>query len=111
MKKLLTLTLVLAILTMSTGLATAQATDRSTVGGTSNRGKPTKEQMTAKVMEVNSQAKTFTVTAKGKTVVFSGANLSTLPKVGQVVDITYTQAAGGGPLTSITFNESRSNVY
>ena len=111
MKKLLSLTLALAMLTMSTGLATAQTTDRSTISGTSNRGKPTKDQMTGKVMEVNSQAKTFTVTAKGKTVVFSGANLSKLPKVGQVVDITYTQAPGGGPLTSITFNESRSNAY
>ena len=111
MKKLLSVTLALAMLTMSTGLATAQTTDSSTISGTSNRGKPTKEQMTGKVMEVNSQARTFTVTAKGKTVVFSGVNLSTLPKVGQVVDITYTQALGGGPLTSITFNESRSNAY
>jgi hypothetical protein len=111
MKQLLSLALALATLTMWAGLATAQTTDRSTTSGTSSRGKPTKEQMTGKVTEVNSRAKTFTVTAKGNTVVFSGANLSTLPKVGQVVDITYTQAPGGGPLTSITFNESRSNVY
>lgn len=111
MKNLLGVTLALAMLTMSTGLATAQTTDRSAIPGTSNRGKPTKEQMTGKVMEVDSQARTFTVTAKGKSVVFSSANLSKLPKVGQVVDITYTQAPGGGPLTSITFNESRSNAY
>ena len=110
MKTLLCLTLALAMLTMSTGRASAQTTDRSTIGGTSNRGKPTEEQMTGKVMEVNSQARTFTVMAKGKTVVFSSANLSTLPKVGQVVDITYTRAPGGGPLTSRTFNESRSNA-
>jgi hypothetical protein len=111
MKRLLGLTLALAMLTMWAGLATAQTTDRSTTSGTSNRGKPTKEQITGKVMGVNSQARTFTVMAKGKTVVFSGANLPTLPKVGQVVDITYTQTPGGGPLTSITFNESRSNAY
>ena len=111
MKNLPSLSLALALLTMSTGLATAQTTDRSTIEGTSSRGKPTKEQMTGKVMEVNRQTKTFTVTAKGKTVVFSGANLPNLPKVGQIVDITYARAPGGGPLTSITFNESRSNVY
>ena len=111
MKSLLSLTLALAILTMSAGLAISQTTDRSAVGGASNRGKPTKEQMTGKVIEVNSQARTFTVTAKGKTVVFSGADLAALPKVGQVVDITYAQAPGGGPMTSITFNESRSNAY
>ena len=107
MKKLLSLTLAL---TMSAGLATAQTTDRSTVGGTATRGKPTKEQFTGKVMEVNSQARTFTVTAKGKTVVFSGAELPSLPRVGQVVDITYTLATVGGKPTAKTFNESRSNA-
>lgn len=111
MKKPLSLTLALAVLTMSIGLATAQTTNQSTVSGATNRGKPTKEQITGKVMEVNSQARTFTVTAKGKTAVFSGANLSRLPKVGEVVDITYTETPGGGPLTSITLNSSRSNAY
>ena len=111
MKKPLSLTLALAMLTLSTGLATAQTPGKPAIDGAASRGKPTKEQMTGKVMEVNSQARTFTVTAKGKSVVFSSASLSKLPKVGQVVDITYTQAPGGGPLTSITFNESRSNAY
>ena len=111
MKKLLSLTLAVATLTTSIGLATAQATDKPTTSNTSNRGKPTKDQMTGKVMEVNNQAKTFTVTAKGKTVVFSGANLAKLPKVGEVVDITYTETPGGGPLNSINLNSSKSNIY
>jgi hypothetical protein len=111
MKKLLNLTLALAMLAASIGLAVAQTTDKSTMSGTSNRGKPSKEQMTGKVMEVNNQAKTFTVAAKGKTVVFSGANLSKLPKVGEVVDITYTETPGGGPLNSINLNSSKSNAY
>ena len=110
MNKPLSLTLALAMLTLSIGLATAQTPERSTSDGTSSRGKPTKEQMTGKVTEVNARAKTFTITSKGKTVVFSGASLSALPKVGQVVDITYTQSPGGNP-SSITFNESRSNAY
>jgi hypothetical protein len=111
MKKWPNLTLVLAILATSIGLAAAQTTDKSTMSGPSIRGKPTKEQMTAKVMEVNNQAKTFTVTAKGKTIVFSGANLPKLPKVGEVVEITYTETPGGGPLNSINLNSSRSNSY
>ena len=111
MKKLLSLTLAVAMLTTLIGLATAQTTDKPATSNTSNRGKPTKEQMTGKVMEVNNQAKTFTVTAKGKAVVFSGANLAKLPKVGEVVDITYTETPGGGPLNSINLNSSRSNIY
>ena len=111
MKKLLDLTLAIAMLATSIGIATAQTTDRSTMGNAANRGKPTKEQMTGKVMEVNDWARTFTVTAKGKTVVFSGANLAKLPKVGEVVDITYTENPGGGPLNSINLNSSRSNTY
>ena len=111
MNKLLTLTLAVAMLTSLMGFAAAQTTDKPPTSSTSNRGKPTKEQMTGKVMEVNNQAKTFTVTAKGKAVVFSGANLAKLPKVGEVVDITYTETPGGGPLNSINLNSSRSNIY
>lgn len=111
MKKLLNLTLALAILATSIGLVAGQTPEKPTMSGQSNRGKPTKEQMTGKVMEVNNQARTFTVEAKGKTVVFSGANLSKLPKVGEVVEITYTETSGGGPLNSINLNSSRSNVY
>ena len=110
MKKPLSLTLALAMLTLSTGLATAQTPGKPAIDGAASRGKPTKEQMTGKVTEVDARARTFTVTSKGKTVVFSGTDLSALPKVGQVVDVTYTQAPGGNP-SSITFNESRSNAY
>ena len=111
MKKLLSLTLAVAMLTTLIGHATAQKNDSPPTSNTSNRGKPTKEQLTGKVTEVNNQAKTFTVTAKGKAVVFSGANLAKLPKVGEVVDITYTETPGGGPLNSINPNSSKSNIY
>ena len=111
MKKLLSLILAVAMLPTSFGLVAAETTDKSTASGASARGKPTKEQMTGKVMEVNNQTKTFTVTAKGKMVVFSGATLPKLPRVGDVVDITYTETPGGGPLTSINLNSSKSNSY
>jgi len=110
MKTLPILMLAVAMLATSAGLATAQTTDRSTASGTAGRGKPTKEQLTGKVTEVNSQARTFTVLSKGKAVVFSGAEMSALPKVGQVVDVTYTRVTGGGLPISKTFNESRSNA-
>lgn len=110
MKKLLTLTLAFAVMATLSGFATAETTVKSTKSNTSDRGKPTKEQMTGKVTEVNNQAKTFTVMAKSKTVVFSAAKLSKLPTVGEIVDITYTQTPGG-PMESINLNSSRSNIY
>jgi hypothetical protein len=58
-----------------------------------------------KVTEVNNQAKTFTVA-----VVFSAAKLSKLPTVGQIVDITYTETPGGGPLEASNLNLSKSNI-
>ena len=110
MKKLLTLTLALALLAASIGFAAAANTVKSSKSNSSDRGKPTKDQMTGKVIEVNSQAKTFTVTAQGKAVVFSGAKLSKLPVVGEIVDITYTETPDGGPLKASNLNSSRSNV-
>jgi hypothetical protein len=110
MRTLSILALAVAMLAMSAELATAQTTDRSTVSGTASRGKPTKEQLTGKVTAVDNQARTFTVLSKGKAVVFSGAEMPTLPKVGQVVDVTYTRVTGGGHPISKTFNESRSNA-
>lgn len=58
-----------------------------------------------KVTEINSQFKTFTVV-----VGFSAAKLSNLPTIGQVVDITYTEPVGGGPLEASNLNLSKSNI-
>jgi hypothetical protein len=103
MKKLLTLTLALALLATVSGLATAATTIRGSRSNGSDR-------VAGKVTEVNNQAKTFTVMTKGKAVVFSAAKLSKLPTVGESVDITYTQTTPGGPLEAINLNSSRSNV-
>ncbi len=55
--------------------------------------------MTGKVTQVNAKAKKFTVEIAGKTVTFSSAKLKApLPKVGDILDITYTQGAIGQPL-------------
>jgi hypothetical protein len=75
---------------------------------TATRGKPSKEQrqMTGKVTSQSSN--TFTIMANGKEFTFSAARLKTLPKVGDVVDITYTQTPGG-PMEATTVKGSKSN--
>ena len=55
--------------------------------------------------------KIFTIVAKGQPHIFSAARLVALPKVGEVLDVEYTDAGTGGPLESINLNSSRSNVY
>lgn len=77
------------------------------------RGKPTKDQrqMTGKVIRVLSQQgrASFIVQSKGKEFTFSAANLKALPKVGDVIDITYTQTPSG-PLEATTVKSSKSNT-
>ena len=111
MKKLLSMTLSIALLATFSGLATAVATIKSTKSNASERvaaDQATPKQMTGKVTEVNNQAKTFTVTSKGKAVVFPAATLSKLPAIGQIVDITYTETPSGERKTT-TVNTSKSN--
>lgn len=113
MKKLLTLTLALAVLATFSGLATAATTVKSSKSNSSDRvaaDQASPKLLTGKVTAVNSQAKTFTVMAQGKAVVFSAAKLSKLPTVGEIIDITYTENPGG-PMESINLNSSRSNIY
>jgi hypothetical protein len=64
----------------------------------------------AKVTQANDKDKTFTVMSKGKSVTFSAAKLRALPKVGEIIDITYTQNPGR-PMAATTINTSKSNTY
>lgn len=73
--------------------------------------------VTGKVTRVDDKAKTFTVRAKDDSLTFDTKELKALPKVGEILDITYTENRKGpqdGPqhLTakSIALNSSRSNV-
>ena len=65
--------------------------------------------MTGKVTQVNPTAKTFTVMAKGQAVTFTAANL-TLPKVGEILDITYTETPGGTKKAT-TINSTKSQTF
>jgi hypothetical protein len=67
--------------------------------------------ITGKVTQVDATKKTFTIVAKGQPHTFSAARLKALPKVGEVVDVEYTDTGTGGPLESINLNSSRSNIY
>jgi len=113
MKKLLTTTLLLATLTTFSGFATAATTVKGSKSNSDNvtTAQAGTRQMTCKVTAVNNADKTFAVIANGKNFVFSGAKLGKLPTAGEIVDITYTEPHGGGPLESISLNSSRSNVY
>jgi hypothetical protein len=48
--------------------------------------------------------------SKGQSITFSAAKLKALPRVGDIIDITYTQTPGG-PMEATTINNSKSNNY
>lgn len=62
--------------------------------------------ITGKVISLSGN--TFTVMSKGKKVTFSGSQLRALPKVGETIDISYSQTPGG-PLEATTVKSSKSN--
>jgi len=99
MKRWLTFTLTLTVLMAFTTLAAAQQKAQEKKGTIKlDRFAPLR-QMTGKVTQVNPTANTFTVTAKGQSVTFiaqAPGELTVLDvKVGEILDITYTETPGG----------------
>jgi hypothetical protein len=74
-------------------------------GQTGQQQQDTRRKMTGRVL--SQQGRTFTVIANGKEVTFSAETLKALPKVGSVIDITYTENPGG-PLKAVTLDVSKS---
>jgi hypothetical protein len=123
MKSVLSATVALAALALFSDPAFAEQKETSknppTAAATTqpsaaakNSAHATEQVMTGKVIKVDAVAKTFTVTSKGKQFTFSAAKQKgPLPKVGSVVDITYTQPTPGGPMYSSNLNSSRSNTF
>ena len=120
MKKLLTLVLALATLAVFSGLGVAQQKGveksrptgvemKPSAAGEKTVDKASPKLMTGKVLEIQA-GKTFTVMSNGKVVTFNAAKLKALPKVGEIIDITYTQTPGG-PMEAINLNSSKSNIY
>lgn len=62
--------------------------------------------MTGKVTKAGGNS--FTIMAKGKQHIFVANNFKTLPKVGEIVDVTYT-GTPGGPMQATTVKSSKSN--
>ena len=105
MKKLLTLTLALAVLATFSGLATAAT--NSPESNSSERvavDKASLKLLKGKVTEVNSQANTFTLA-----VAFSAAELSKLPTAGEMIVISYIETPGGLAATSVKSSKSNLN--
>jgi hypothetical protein len=118
----LALALVFAVVFADRGIAQQKVEDKGPSGAKTNQPAPSeaksldkaspKLMMTGKVTQVDAATKTFTVIAKGKPVTFHGGNLKSLPKPGEVIDITYTENPNGpGEVGSINLNSSRSNIY
>lgn len=63
--------------------------------------------MTGKVVKAGGNS--FTIEAKGKQHTFVANNFKTLPKVGAIVDVTYS-ATPGGALQATTVKGSKSNT-
>lgn len=104
MKKLRTFAMALMVLAASSGLGVAQ---QKAFGAETQH---LYLKITGKVTQVNEMAKTFTVMSKGQAVTVSAAKLPVLPKVGEIIDITYTQTPGG-PMEAVKLNSSKSNIY
>ncbi|OGI44942.1 MAG: hypothetical protein A2150_00825 [Candidatus Muproteobacteria bacterium RBG_16_64_11] len=62
--------------------------------------------MTGKVTQVGGNS--FTIVAKGRQRTFVANNFKTLPKVGEIVDVTYT-GTPGGPMHATSVKSSKSN--
>jgi hypothetical protein len=115
MKKLLTFALTLMVLAALTGVGVAQEEKRlhpvkPPPDVKMKQPAPSSKQLTGKVTQVDAKAKTFTVISKDQAVTFSAATLPALPKVGEIIDITYTQTPGG-PMQATTINSTKSNTF
>jgi len=68
------------------------------------------QRITGKVTQVDQAGLTFTIAAKGKQKVFIVSNFRTLPRVGEMIDVEYTDPGTGGPLQATTVKSTKSNT-
>lgn len=109
MKKLLTLVLALIVLTAFPGLSVAQkAQEKKPAPAEKRMDISSPKLMTGKVIQVNKQEHTFTLVAKGTEYKFTHQKIEAVPKVGEVVDVTYTENPGG-PMKAATIKKTVSN--
>lgn len=111
MQKLLTLAVALSVLIASTDLSIAQQPkEKKPAGEEKKMDKSSPKLMTGKVTKVDVKARTFTVVAKGKEYRFTFQKIEAVPKIGDIVELTYTESTGG-LMEAVSLNSSKSNAY
>ena len=99
----------------------AEASDPPESGGPGGKPADQLRMITGKVISQSGNSFKVISSGKGKMpaygreggtqeFTFSAAKLKVLPKIGEVIDITYTQTPGG-PLEATTVNTSKSNTF
>lgn len=107
-RKFLILPLIAAVLATSAMLAPATA-QKPGAPKTNVTNLNTSRSNIYKVTAVDAKAKTFTgIDKAGKQSTFA-APKGSLPTVGKIYDIAYTESPGGGPLEVTTIKGSKSN--
>lgn len=97
------------LLVLMFGATNVAAAEKSKFAGSDSGLSELKDSATTgKVTHVDVNKKTFTIMAKGKQKTFFANNFKTLPKVGEMVDVTYT-GTPGGPMQATTVKSSKSN--
>ena len=102
MKKIQTLALALALVALgsvswaATNLNLSRSMQKPPETTASNLNLSKSNINRSRVTQVNVREKTFSVE-----VTFSAAKLSKLPTVGEIIDITYTETAGGQTATKV----------
>lgn len=94
------------------GIANAATTVKGSKSNSDAREAAPAKSVTGKVTQVDAKTKTFVLTAKGNDYKFTWPKGGGQPKVGAVLDVTYTGTLGGpGACDAINLNTSRSNAF
>ena len=109
MQKLLSVVLALIFLTAFSGLSFAQRPKETEPAAGQTMDQTSSKMMTGKVTQVNQLNQTFVIASKGKKYRFT-LQKNELPRVGQIVDVTYVQNPAGA-MEATNLKPSESNVY
>jgi hypothetical protein len=104
MRPVTTLALTAALLIGVAGLGAAQPKSDAGRATDAQGERSSPKQVCGKVTEVDGKARTFTISARGKPMTLDAAQVKTLPKVGDTVDVTYSPSDGPSKGASLRGN-------
>ena len=111
MRRTLILTISFVAVVVSAIVSAAGASSVSNAGNAKQLDKSAPAlKISGKVTKVDVGSRTFTINARGHEHTFVVAKPQFLPKVGESIEVSYTQTFGG-PMQAINLNSSRSNIY